>query len=126
MKRAILSLFLALVLFGGCRTTTETVYVDRFKDREVLRVDSVIVNNTDSVLIFQKGDTIYNTTVRIRYRDKVKIERDTIRETFETVITKTEVKEVKIRDPFWWLGVSGWLAFIVWLFFKIKKAFKLQ
>jgi hypothetical protein len=117
--KLILTAILAIVLFVGCRTTTETVYVDRWRDRDVVRVDSVTVTNTDSVYIVQKGDTVYNTTVRIRYRDKIKIERDTV--TKLDVITKTEtVTETKYRKGiFYYSGIVFFILLIVYLIVKV-------
>lgn len=116
--KPILMAFLALVLFVGCRTVTETVYVDRWRDRDVVRVDSVMVTNTDSVYIVQKGDTVFNTTVRIRYRDKIKIERDTV--TKIDVITKTEtVTETKYKKGiFYYSGIVAFILLIVYLIVK--------
>lgn len=116
--KPILPAILATILLVGCRTATDTVYVDRWRDRDVVRVDSVYINNTDSVYIRQKGDTVFNTTVRIRYRDKIKIERDTV--TKIDVVTKTEtVIETKYKKGiFYYSGIVAFILFIVYLIVK--------
>lgn len=81
MKKLIYIL-LILMLFTGCKTRIQYVpLVEKqieYKDR--LRIDSI--HNTDSILIYQKNDTIYLETIKIRNRFKTDtvsvIQRDSI------------------------------------------------
>ena len=118
--KPILTAFLAIILLVGCKTTTETVYVDREVVKWRERVDSVYVYNSDTVKIEKKGDTIYNTTTRTKYRDRIKIERDTVEkvliETKKEIITKTETKRV------YWPAFALLALFIV-LSILFKKVF---
>ena len=118
--KTILTAILAIILLSGCRTTTETVYVDREVTKWRERIDSVYIHNTDTVRIEKKGDTIYNTTTRTKYRDRIKIERDTVEKvlikTEKETITKTEIKRV------YWPAFALLALFIV-LFILFKKVF---
>lgn len=80
-----------LVALCGCKATeyvpvesvvlrTDTVYSAKF------RVDSVIMR--DSVLVFQKGDTLIVSKVRDRWRDRVV--RDTV---YRSAIDTVRVRE---------------------------------
>lgn len=121
--KTILSLFLATLLFIGCKPIKETVYVDRWNDRYIQRVDSVYVNNTDTVLIEKRGDTVYNTMIKWRVRDKIRIERDTVQERKFFTIEKTITKTVKVRDLIWWGGLIVLITGVLYVGFKIYKKF---
>lgn len=82
-----------LVTLCGCKATeyvpvesvvlrTDTVYSAKF------RVDSVIMR--DSVLVFQKGDTLIVSKVRDRWRDRVV--RDTV--------YRSAIDTVRVREPY--------------------------
>jgi hypothetical protein len=128
LKWRILSLILALFLFVGCKPIIQTVYVDRFNDRVVERIDSVTVTNTDTVRLFQRGDSVFSEVIKWRVKNKVEIKRDTVTKIITTTktITKTKVKikEVKVHDAFWWSGVVGWVALFGWFIFTVKKWLK--
>lgn len=88
------------------------------------RSDTLIVNTTDSVYIRQKGDTTYSEKFRTVYRDRVRVERDSVPYIVE--ITKTEFREVekpvKVRDWIWWIGAIGiFYAFVRLVLFVRKK-----
>ena len=122
--KLILTLFLAIIL-SSCVKTIETVKeVPVDVTKYVQRSDTLIMNTTDSVYIRQKGDTIYSEKFRTVYRDRVRVERDSIPYIVE--ITKTEFKEVekpvKVRDWIWWVGAIGiFYAFVRLVLFVRKK-----
>ena len=126
MKKPILSLFLATFLFGGCRTIEIVREVPVEVIKYVQRSDTLIMNTTDSVYIRQKGDTVYSEKFRTVYRDRVRVERDSIPYIVE--ITKTDVRvekeevPVKVRDWIWWIGAIGLIyGFIRIVLFVRKK-----
>lgn len=75
MKK-IIAIVLFTLLLSGCKTRTIIQEVERikieYKDR--LRVDSIY--NSDTTLIFQKGDTVHFET--IKWRNKYQFIRDSV------------------------------------------------
>lgn len=126
MKKPILILFLAIIL-SSCVKTIETIKeVPVEVVKYVQRSDTLIMNTTDSVYIRQKGDTVYSEKFRTVYRDRVRVERDSIPYVVE--ITKTDVRvekeevPVKVRDWIWWIGAIGLIyGFIRIVLFVRKK-----
>lgn len=126
MKKLILTLFLAIIL-SSCVKTIETIKeVPVEVTKYVQRSDTLIMNTTDSVYIRQKGDTIYSEKFRTVYRDRVRVERDSVPYIVE--ITKTDVRvekeevPVKVRDWIWWVGAIGiFYAFVRLVLFVRKK-----
>ena len=122
--KPILTLFLAIIL-SSCVKTIETIKeVPVEVTKYVQRSDTLIMNTTDSVYIRQNGDTIYSEKFRTVYRDRVRVERDSVPYIVE--ITKTEFKEVekpvKVRDWIWWVGAIGVIyAFVRLVLFVRKK-----
>ena len=124
--KPILTLFLAIIL-SSCVKTIETIKeVPVEVTKYVQRSDTLIMNTTDSVYIRQKGDTIYSEKFRTVYRDRVRVERDSVPYIVE--ITKTDVRvekeevPVKVRDWIWWIGAIGIIyAFIRLVLFVRKK-----
>lgn len=92
----------------------DTTYVER------VRVDSVY--KRDSVLIHQKGDTVF--VYKEKIRERWRLLRDTVRVVKVDSIAVEHIKEVKVEKPlslvqraklgaFWWLlaavvALGGW------------------
>lgn len=128
MKKLILSLFLATFLLWGCKTIEIVREVPVEVVKYVQRSDTFVLNTKDSVYIRQKGDTVYSEKFRTVYRDRVRVQRDSVPYIVE--ITKTEIKEVekqvKVRDWIWWIGSIGLIyAFIRIVLFIRKKVLHL-
>ena len=123
MKKTILSLFLAVLLFVGCKPLKETVYVDRWHEKEVIKEikDSVYVSNTDTVEIEKKGDTIRIKEIKWRISYKEKIKSDTLKIDKTANITKTVTVTKLKKDFFWYAGLFGIIAIFAWLIIKFKK-----
>jgi hypothetical protein len=122
----ILSLILGLFLFVGCKPTEKIVYVDRVNDRVVNRIDSVVVTNTDTVRLFERGDSVFSEVIKWRVKNKVEIKRDTVRIKEIVTITKEvhpAVKEKKGLSTFNKIGLTAIILLAVILFFKIKRIF---
>ena len=124
MKQAILSLILALFMFSGCKTTSDIQYVDREVIRYVDRLvkDSVYVNNTDTVKIEQKGDTVFLTNIkwRIQYRDKIQRDTFLLTDSIKVYIDKKEIVEKNKWSILDWIGLTALLALIVFIAYKLR------
>lgn len=124
--KLIFTLFLAIIL-SSCVKTIETIKeVPVEVTKYVQRSDTLIVNTTDSVYVHQKGDTVFSEKFRTVYRDRVRVERDSVPYIVE--ITKTDVRvekeevPVKVRDWVWWIGAIGIIyAFVRLVLFVRKK-----
>jgi len=124
-KIAIFSLVAVLFLSAGCRTIEKVQYVDRWHENNTVRVDSVVVNNTDTFKIIQRGDTVFVTDIKWRVRDVVKIERDTTVQIEKEVVTETVTitNTKRIRDVFWWIGLVGSIIIVTFVAYKIYRKF---
>ena len=85
MKKAQIIIFiLAVMTLTACRTAEPITQIEyRDSIRVVERIDSVLVKEKDSVFIFSKNDTIYLNHYVLRYKDRIQIQRDTVRLTNE-------------------------------------------
>ena len=124
MKRIIL--FLIVFAVWGCTKTvyipvTNTITEIEYRDR--LQHDSIYFS--DSVLIQQKGDTVFNTRIKYRYINK--LVRDTVNR-FDSVYIEKPIEVVKEvnrltkwqrwRLNFLWVLLAGGIGYII---IKIKK-----
>jgi hypothetical protein len=96
--------------------------VDRWNDRVVERIDSVTVTNTDTVRLFQRGDSVFSEVIKWRVRDKVVI-RDTVTKIVTITKTVTPKEEKKGLSTFNKIGLTAIILLIVLLFFRIKRIF---
>jgi len=108
-----------LLLLSGC---TRTIY----QDREVVRHDTAYVSKfaldtviqRDSILVLERGDTVYKTIQKYVY--KVKERRDTCYVQRTDTVLQTETKEVQktVRKKDWLELVGGAaVAFLIGFFF---------
>ena len=126
MKKLII--FLVMFAVFGCTKTvyipvTNTITEIEYRDR--LQHDSIYFS--DSVLIEQKGDTVFNTRIKYRYINK--LVRDTVNR-FDSVYIEKPIEVIKYENR-----LNGWqklrlnilnvLLIIagVWLSVKIIKLF---
>ena len=70
------------------------------------KLDSIYLYEKDSIFIKEKADTVFVEKWKTRYKDVLKIERDTIWRDNHTV----EVKEVEVEKPI--AGIIKWFAWI--------------
>jgi hypothetical protein len=70
------------------------------------KLDSIYLYEKDSIFIKEKADTVFVEKWKTRYKDVMKIERDTIWQENKVV----EVKEVLVEKPI--AGVVKWFAWI--------------
>ncbi|WP_394287275.1 hypothetical protein [Bacteroides pyogenes] len=125
--RRYLILLIPLFLFTGCKTKyipVERVSIE-YRDRE--RIDSIHVK--DSVIITQKGDTVYSD--RWHYFTRFIFLRDTI-SNVERIPVPYEVEKivyVEKKLSWWqrfvlWSGKVAWAIAIAILIFFTNKKFK--
>lgn len=113
-------LFLAYVLCG-CKTVSpcvpETVVRDSIRVQHVL--DSIYLYERDSIFVHEKKDTVFIERWKTRYKDVMKIQRDTVIDTkTEVQVEITEVTPRFAKFCYWWFGVSAFLLIAgaaIWL-----------
>ena len=126
MKRIIL-FFIVFALFGCTKRiyipVTTTVTEIEYRDKLVR--DSIYFS--DSVLIEQKGDTVFNTKIKYKYISKFIKDTVSIRDSVYIEKPIEVVKEVnrltkwqRWRLNFLWVLMAGGLGYVI---FKIKRLF---
>ena len=120
MKKLIVIIFsLVLVcILTGCRTTKDLQNTSnaetRIEYRDKYHRDSIYIR--DSVIIHEKGDTVFKDRWRIEWKDK--IIRDTVFKT-DTVYKEKEVFRDRSEPPNDW-NLTILLIIIAILIFKFK------
>ena len=107
----IIALALCALLFAwmvtSCKTQdciSETIVRDSIVTE--YKLDSIYLYEKDSIFIKEKADTVFVEKWKTRYKDVMKIERDTIWQENKVV----EVKEVLVEKPI--AGVVKWFAWV--------------
>lgn len=120
-------IFLVLIFLVGCKTIDcipETIVKDSI--RTEYKLDSIYLYEKDSVFIKEKSDTVFVEKYITRYKDVLKIERDTIYQENKVV----EVKEVKYIPAFVkvmaWIGGCLSLLLLIWIVLKVYRKFVLK
>ncbi len=124
MKNITLFIIVLIFALSGCKTRTILQPVEKIKIeyRDRFKTDSI--HNTDSILIYQKNDTVYLNSIKWRERfvkDTVSVLRvDSIPYPVE-VIEYTNIlnkwQRLRLNALNWILGIIG-----VFVAFKIGKA----
>ena len=122
---AAVAFLLAIVAcFGSCKTVApcipETITIDSV--RVEYKLDSVYLYERDSIFVHEKRDTVFVERWKTRYKDVLKIQRDTV------IDKKTEV-QVQIEEVtprfakfcYWWFGISAFLLIAGGALFICKK-----
>ena len=118
--------FLVVLIFvlSGCKTKTILQPVEKIKIeyRDRFKTDSI--HNTDSILIYQKNDTVYLSSIKWRERfvkDTISVLRvDSIPYPVEVIKYINELNKwqrLRLNALNWVLGIIG-----VFVAFKIGKA----
>lgn len=127
MKKSILSLFVALLFLNGCKTTNDIQYVDREVIRYVDKLikDSVYINNTDTIKIEQKGDTVFLTNIkwRIQYRDKLQRDTFLLTDSIKVYVDKKEIVEKNKWGILDWIGLTSLMALFIFILYKLRRFF---
>ena len=131
----------ALVIFGiiclllclcSCKTQYKVVDVPRVVTQTNVEHHTNIVRDTllrrDSVIIVQRGDTIYHETWHHLQAINRTYIADTVRDTIPQIVTvtKTEIKEVEKKLSKWQqlkMQLNGWLMAVVNLIVLVGGAY---
>lgn len=116
---AVAGLLAMAALLSSCRTVVpcvpETVVRDSVRVQHVL--DSVYLYEMDSIFVHSKSDTVWVERWRTRYKDAVRVERDTVRD----VRMETKVEQVRYVPKYYkfcswavWIVVAVVLVRVAW------------
>ena len=117
-------------MLQSCKTADcipETIVRDSI--RMEYKLDSIYLYQRDSIHIREKADTVFVNKYVTRYKDVLKIERDTIYQENKVV----EVKEVLVEKPiagvvkwFSWIGAAFLVLYLVKIALWVYKTFFLK
>ena len=104
-------LFLA-ILFCSCKTVApcipETITIDSV--RVEYKLDSVYLYERDSIFVHEKRDTVFVERWKTRYKDVLKIQKDTVIDTkTEVQVQRVEVTPRFAKFCYWWFGITAFL-----------------
>lgn len=122
MSRCILYILFALAL-SACKTVAPCIpeTITRDSVRVEYKLDSVYLYERDSIFVHEKRDTVFVERWKTRYKDVMKIQRDTV------IDTKTEVQVQQVRyvpkyyrftSLAFWIVVAILLIRLAWLIAK--------
>ena len=123
------SLLVALLvtILPSCKTVDcipEVVYRDSI--RTEFKHDSTYIYERDSIFIKQQADTVFVNKYITRYKDVLKVERDTVwRDNTETIVKEVEVEKPIAPFVKWlaWWGAAALLILLLWVVLKIYRKF---
>ena len=110
-----------LLCFGSCKTVAPCIpeTITRDSVRVEYKLDSVYLYERDSIFVHEKRDTVFIERWKTRYKDVLKIQRDTVIDTKTDVqVQRVEVTPRFAKFCYWWFGVSAFLLIagvVLWL-----------
>lgn len=116
-----------LLFFVGCKTIDcipETIVKDSI--RTEYKLDSIYLYEKDSVFIKEKADTIFVEKWKTRYKDVMKIERDTIYQENKVVEVKVEQYVPQYIKWLAWIGAGFILYYVIRFALWVYKKFFLK
>lgn len=124
---AALLVALLVTILPSCKTVDclpEVVYRDSIRTEYIH--DSIYRYERDSIFIHQKADTVWLEKYTTRYKDVLKVERDTIwRDNTQTIVKEVEVEKPIAPFVKWlaWWGAAALLILLLWVVLKIYRKF---
>ena len=120
MRKCSLYILLLLAL-SACKTVApcipETITIDSV--RVEYKLDSVYLYERDSIFVHEKRDTVFVERWKTRYKDVLKIQRDTVIDTKTDVqVQRVEVTPRFAKFCYWWFGVSAFILIagaVLWI-----------
>ena len=111
MRKFSLYILLALALVG-CKFVAPCIpeTITRDSVRVEYKLDSVYLYERDSIFVHEKRDTVFVERWKTRYKDVLKIQRDTVIDTkTEVQVRRVEVTPRFAKFCYLWFGVSAFL-----------------
>ena len=124
---ACIAVALFLAMLQGCKTVDcipEVEYRDSIRTEYIH--DSIYRYERDSIFIHQKADTVWMEKYITRYKDVLKVERDTVwRDNTQTIVKEVEVEKPIAPFVKWlaWWGAAALLILLLWVVLKIYRKF---
>lgn len=117
MRKFSLYILLALALVG-CKSVAPCVpeTITRDSVRVEYKLDSIYLYERDSIFVHEKRDTVFVERWKTRYKDVLKIQRDTV------IDTKTEVQVQEVRYVPRYYRFTSWAFWIVVAILLIRLA----
>ena len=117
------SAFFLALLFVGCKTVAPCIpeTITRDSVRLEYKLDSVYLYERDSIFVHEKRDTVFIERWKTRYKDVMKIQRDTVIDTkTEVQVQRVEVTPRFAKFCYWWFGISASLLLLLvgWRVYK--------
>ena len=117
------SAFFLAILFCSCKTVAPCIpeTITRDSVRVEYKLDSVYLYERDSIFVHEKRDTVFIERWKTRYKDVIKIQKDTVIDTKTEVQVQVQRVEVTPRFAkfcYWWFGISAFLLIagaVLWL-----------
>ena len=83
------------------------------------KLDSVYLYERDSIFVHEKRDTVFIERWKTRYKDVMKIQRDTVIDTkTEVQVQRVEVTPRFAKFCYWWFCISAFLMIVgaaIWI-----------
>ena len=101
-----------LLCFGSCKTVAPCIpdTITRDSVRFEYKLDSVYLYERDSIFVHEKRDTVFVERWKTRYKDVLKIQRDTVIDTkTEVQVQRVEVTPRFAKFCYWWFGITAFL-----------------
>ena len=111
MRKCSLYILLAFAL-SACKSVAPCVpeTITRDSVRVEYKLDSVYLYERDSIFVSEKRDTVFVERLKTRYKDVLKIQRDTVIDTkTEVQVQRVEVAPRFAKFCYWWFGISAFL-----------------
>ena len=113
-----------LLCFGSCKTVAPCIPETLTRDsvRVEYKLDSVYLYERDSIFVHEKRDTVFVERWKTRYKDVLKIQRDTVIDTKTDVqVQRVEVTTRFAKFCYWWFGVSAFMLIVGAVLWICKK-----
>lgn len=119
--KTILTLFLAVLFFYGCKPTEKIKYVPVEVPVTVWRSDTLRITQTDSVYIEKRNDTVYLSKYKTLWRERTVNNRDTLTKVFEvpTPYPVDKIVEKRVKGIFWWIGFVASIGIVIFVLLKL-------